>query len=445
MPKQQRNIPLSAVLLSMSVVSPAMANITQEVEDALNFYHYGKNGAVKFDLNTRWENVNQDNVIGANGKPSTGIAQPSTANAVTSRLRLGLLSPVFHGIQGYAEYAGLLAIDEDYNSGRNNNNIYSKVLDPQKSELNQLWISYAGIPDTVIKGGRQRIKLDDDRFIGNVGWRQMEQTYDSVLITHNNQQLFGLTINAGYIGNVQTFTATTENINAPLLNINYKLGDYGNVVGYGYWLDYTEGNEPTTPEKSNQTYGLRLSNFQKPGDTLKISDNYGLVYTAELGYQENYGHGKVKYQADRLNLMGGFTAFNFTFQGAVEQLGGKGLNKTFDTPLGTNHAFQGWADVFVVNTPNQGIRDIFGTVMSTFDRGDIVLTAVYHDFSDDTGQRHYGTEWDASVLKKFGKHYSLLAKYAFYGADSSYVTGGVDKSFANTDTQKIWLQGNISF
>ena len=445
MPKQQRNIPLSAVLLSMSVVSPAMANITQEVEDALNFYHYGKNGAVKFDLNTRWENVNQDNVIGANGKPSTGIAQPSTANAVTSRLRLGLLSPVFHGIQGYAEYAGLLAIDEDYNSGRNNNNIYSKVLDPQKSELNQLWISYAGIADTVIKGGRQRIKLDDDRFIGNVGWRQMEQTYDSVLITHNNQQLFGLTINAGYIGNVQTFTATTENINAPLLNINYKLGDYGNVVGYGYWLDYTEGNEPTTPEKSNQTYGLRLSNFQKPGDTLKISDNYGLVYTAELGYQENYGHGKVKYQADRLNLMGGFTAFNFTFQGAVEQLGGKGLNKTFDTPLGTNHAFQGWADVFVVNTPNQGIRDIFGTVMSTFDRGDIVLTAVYHDFSDDTGQRHYGTEWDASVLKKFGKHYSLLAKYAFYGADSSYVTGGVDKSFANTDTQKIWLQGNISF
>ena len=446
MPKQQRNIPLSAVLLSMSVVSPsAMADITQEVEDALNFYHYGKNGAVKFDLNTRWEDVNQDNVIGANGKPNTGIAQPNTANAVTSRLRLGVLSPVFHGIQGYAEYAGLLAIDEDYNSGRNNNNIYSKVLDPQKSELNQLWISYAGIADTVIKGGRQRIKLDDDRFIGNVGWRQMEQTYDSVLITHNNQQLFGLTINAGYIGNVQTFTATTENINAPLLNINYKLGDYGNVVGYGYWLDYTEGNEPTTPEKSNQTYGLRLSNFQKPGDTLKISDNYGLVYTAELGYQENYGHGKVKYQADRLNLMGGFTAFNFTFQGAVEQLGGKGLNKTFDTPLGTNHAFQGWADVFVVNTPNQGIRDIFGTVMSTFDRGDIVLTAVYHDFSDDTGQRHYGTEWDASVLKKFGKHYSLLAKYAFYGADSSYVTGGVDKSFANTDTQKIWLQGNISF
>ncbi len=425
----------SASLLALSVVSgSALAGMTQDIEDALNFYHYGKNGAVKFDLNTRYENVIQDKGALVNGK------FPHTAEGVTSRLRIGLLSPVFHGIQGYAEYAGNLAILENYNSNRNNNTPYSKILDPQDSELNQLWLSYAGIPDTVIKGGRQRIKLDDDRFIGNVGWRQMEQNYDSVVITHNNQQLFGLTVNAGYIGSVNTFTATTEKVIAPILNVNYKVGDYGNLAGYGYWLDYTEAD---TREKSNQTYGIRMNNYQKPGDSLKISDNFGLVYTAEWGYQSNYAHGKTPYQAQRINTMGGFTAYNFTFQGAMEQLDGKGLNKTFDTPLGTNHAFQGWADVFVVNTPNNGIRDVFGTVVSTFDRGDIILTGVYHDFSDDTGQRHYGTEWDVSALKKFGKHYSLLAKYAYYSADNSYTK--TDASFANTDTQKIWLQGNISF
>ncbi|MCK9395751.1 MAG: hypothetical protein M0Q44_09195 [Methylobacter sp.] len=441
MPQKKNKLPAS--LLALSVVSgSAVADMTQQVEDALNFYHYGKNGAVKFDLNTRYENVNQY---------QTPAPDPKTAEAVTTRLRIGLLSPVFHGIQGYAEYAGNLAWHEDYNSGRNNDTAYSKVLDPQLSELNQLWLSYDGIPDTVIKGGRQRIKLDDDRFIGNVGWRQMEQNYDSVLITHNNQQLFGLTVNVGYIGNVQTFTGTNERVNAPLLNVNYKVGDYGNLVGYGYWLDYTDTQDPvvggfSTVEKSNQTYGVRMNNYQKPGDSLKLSDNYGLVYTAEWGFQKNYGHGNTPYQAQRINLMGGFTAYNFlTFQGAVEQLDGHGHNKTFDTPLGTNHAFQGWADVFVVNTPDNGIRDVFGTVVSTFDRGDIVLTGVYHDFSDDTGQRHYGKEWDFSALKKFGKHYSLLAKYAYYSADSSYVTGGVDKSFTNTDTQKIWLQGNISF
>ncbi|MGZ8172644.1 MULTISPECIES: alginate export family protein [Methylobacter] len=426
MPQQQRKTPLSASLLALSVVSgSALAGVTQDVEDALNFYHYGKNGAVKFDLNTRWENVDQDR------------GTQKTANAVTSRLRAGLLSPVFHGIQGYAEYEGNLAMVDDYNSTRNNNTRYSTIADPEKSELNQLWLSYAGIPDTLIKGGRQRIKLDDDRFIGNVGWRQMETTFDSVLVTHNNQQLFGLTVNAGYIGNVQTFTATNERIEAPILNVNYKVGDYGNLVGYGYWLNYTERENY---EKSSETYGLRMTNFQKPGDTLKLSDNYGVVYTAEWGHQEDYGHGPTKYSVDRLNLMGGLTAYNLTFQGAIEQLDGKGLNKTFDTPLGTNHAFQGWADIFLV-TPRNGIRDVFGTMISTFDRGEVILTGTYHNFTDDTGQLKYGDEWDFSALKKFGKHYSVLAKYAYYSADNYNAAD----TFTNTDTQKIWLQGNISF
>jgi hypothetical protein len=429
MPQKKTKRPLPASLLALSVMSgPAMAGMTQDVEDALNFYHYGKNGAVKFDLNTRWENVDLDKGATPN---------PKTANALTSRLRAGLLSPVFHGLQGYAEYEGNLAMHEDYNSLRNNNTAYSTVADPQKSELNQLWISYAGIPDTVIKGGRQRIKLDDDRFIGNVGWRQMETTFDSVLVTHNNQQLFGLTVNAGYIGNVQTFTATTENIEAPILNVNYKVGDYGNLVGYGYWLNYTEIENY---EKSSQTYGLRMTNYQKPGDSLKVSDNYGLVYTAEWGHQQDYGHGPTKYSVDRLNLMGGLTAYNLTFQGAMEQLDGIGTNKTFDTPLGTNHAFQGWADLFLV-TPKNGIRDVFATVSSTLDRGEVVLTGVYHDFTDDTGQIRYGDEWDFSATKKFGKHYSLLAKYAYYSAGDYNQAD----TFINTDTQKIWLQGNISF
>jgi hypothetical protein len=116
------------------------------------------------------------------------LPKSKTANALTSRLRAGLLSPVFHGLQGYAEYEGNLHARGLQQSAQQQYRLFNGCR-PQKSELNQLWISYAGIPDTVIKGGRQRIKLDDDRFIGNVGWRQMETTFDSVLVTHNNQQL----------------------------------------------------------------------------------------------------------------------------------------------------------------------------------------------------------------------------------------------------------------
>ena len=127
-------------------------------------------------------------------------------------------------------------MQEDYNSLRNGQSQYSVIADPQEQELNQGWLSYTGIPDTTIKGGRMRIKLDNDRFIGNVGWRQMEQTFDSAMIT--NASIPGLTIKAGYIGNVITILSTYNNMTTPFLNVGYKLGDYGTLTGYGYWIDY---------------------------------------------------------------------------------------------------------------------------------------------------------------------------------------------------------------
>jgi hypothetical protein len=424
----KKGIPLSLLLVLTSSVTYA-DKITQSVEDALNFYHYGKNGAVKMDLNYRYENVNEDKKF----DPLTKLPlpkQPNTANGNTARLRLGLLSPKLFDFQGFAEFEGNWAMQHDFNSLRNGKAQFSTIADPEKAELNQLWIAYTGIPDTIVKGGRQRIKLDDDRYIGNVGWRQMEHTFDSVLITHTNQQLFGLVINAGFLGNIQTITSTTENIDAPLLNASYKFDDYGTLVGYGYWLDYTEKENY---EKSSETFGLRFTNWQKPGDTLPITDNLGVVYTAEWARQQDYGNGPTAYEVDRYNFMGGMTAWNVTVMGAMEQLDGKGLNKHFDTPLGTNHAFQGWADLFL-NTPDNGIRDVFGTAHVMLDRGNLVLTGVFHDFTDDTGGIHYGDEWDFQALWKLGKHYSVLAKYANYSADKF-----------GTDTQKIWVQGNISF
>ncbi|SJM90668.1 hypothetical protein [Crenothrix polyspora] len=117
MSKLLLKLPLSITVLSLSVVSNSAQakSATQEVEDALNFYHYGKNGAVKIDLNTRWENVNQ----GAGPTNPVSGLPVQTANAFTSRLRAGLLSPTFYGFQGYAEYEGNLAMVEDFNSTRN--------------------------------------------------------------------------------------------------------------------------------------------------------------------------------------------------------------------------------------------------------------------------------------------------------------------------------------
>lgn len=418
MPQQKNKLTSAlwpATFLSMSMTgAPASADFTKDVEDALNFYHYGNKGAVKMDLNYRWENVDQDR------------GTQKTANANTARLRLGLLTPSFYDFQAYAEYEGNYALQEDYNSTVNGRTQYSTIVDPDRSELNQFWFTYKGIADTIVKVGRQRIKLDDDRFIGNVGWRQMEQTFDSILITHNNQTLFGLTVNAGYIDHVQNIAGQTDTLNAPILNLNYKINDWGNLIAYGYWLDYRQA---ANYAKSSQTYGLRFN-----GKSPKFFDTVNAVYTAEWSNQSDYADNPNRYQADRINLMGGLSAFHLTVSGAVEQLNGFGNGTTFQTPLGTNHAFQGWADLFLV-TPANGIRDVFATASYQAMNDSLIVTGVYHDFADDTGAIRYGKEWDFSILKKFGKHYSLLAKYANFNTENS----------AFTDTQKIWLQANISF
>lgn len=59
---------------------------------------------------------------------------------------------------------------------------------------------------------------------------------------------------------------------------------------------------------------------------------------------------------------------------------------------------------------------------------------VYHDFTDKSGGRDYGEEYDFLVTRMLAKHYSLLTKYAVYNGDQF-----------GMDTQKIWLQAGIHF
>ncbi len=403
----------SAVSFLMAL-SVQAANINEKVENALLFGEQGEYGQVKFDLRYRYENV-----YIANDLPI------QTANANTLRLRFGYMTPEFHGVQVYAEYEGNLAMQNDYNSLRNGLTNYEIVEDPQEQELNQFWLSYTGLPDTLIKGGRQKIILDNQRFIGNDSWRQMEQTFDSVLIS--NQSIENLTLNFIYIGQVQTVISTEHPITMPVLNFSYNFGRFSTLTGYGYWLaDYVEASNST------QTYGVRIH-----GDP-KLKHDIGLSYDVGYSNQANYQNNPGNYALDRYNIILGATYAGVTIKSGMEQLDGNGTY-AFQTPLGSTHLFQGWADKFLV-TPDDGIRDIQASIDKSF--YGVKFLFAYHHFTDSNSHGEYGNEYDVLVSKNFGKHYQLLAKYAFYDASDSVaaVDAGVGEN-----TQKIWVQGNMNF
>ena len=215
----------NTVLLSLSLLAlPAFAG--DSFSDALI------GGKPSLDARYRYESVSQENALKA-------------ANASTLRLRFGYETGEFKGFGMMLEGEHLSVVGTDnYNSTTNRKTTYSIIADPEFTEVNQAYLSYSGIPDTKLKYGRQRLALDNQRFIGNVGWRQNEQTFDAFTVV--NKSLPATTITAGDIYNANRvfsdqakFPATTfanrgnAKMKSPILNVSYKGWSVGEIVGYG--------------------------------------------------------------------------------------------------------------------------------------------------------------------------------------------------------------------
>ena len=402
---------ISSVILAAASLQPALAyEFDKPIEKAFKLgQDDAKYGKINLDMRYRYELADVKN----SGK--------NTAHANTLRFRVGYLTPEFHGLQAFAEYEGNLAMQRDYRVpaggwlGDPNRDV---VADPQQSEFNQGWLSYKAF-NTELKGGRQRIIIDDSRFIGNVGWRQMEQTYDSAVIT--NKSIENLTLKAGYIGQVKNIFSVDDTVQLPFAHFNYKFKDLASITAYGYWLaDFDAGQSG----RSAQTYGFAVTGSPK------VTKNVKLHYRAEYSYQGDYKNNTANFDLNRYNLMLGATAIGITAKVGIEELGGNGTN-SFQTPFGTNHKFQGWADMFLT-TPGNGVRDVNMSLAGKLLGAKLVFA--YHNFKSSINSINYGNEYDFLVAKKFGKHYSILAKYAYYDAQNF-----------KTDTNKFWLQGNVSF
>jgi len=105
------------------------------------------------------------------------------------RSRLNYRTREWQGWSAFAEVdnTAVLGDDEAYNSTTNGVTDRPIIADPEYTELNQAYVQYKSGALTAI-GGRQRITLDDQRFVGNVGWRQNEQTYDALTLKGSPRQ-----------------------------------------------------------------------------------------------------------------------------------------------------------------------------------------------------------------------------------------------------------------
>jgi hypothetical protein len=351
------------------------------------------------------------------------------ALAIPLRARLNYGTAGWKGFSLFAEVDYVFDFGVDtYNEGGGNTpdrGDYPVIADPGGADFNQGWLQWKSQQGNQIRGGRQRIIYDNARFIGNVGWRQNEQTYDAV--SFERKAWRNLDIRAGYIGQVNRIfgndvPAGQQDMDTWLLNLAYTIENAGKLVGYYYEID----NEDA-PGLSNQTFGARFTGQAKGS---KVT--WG--YTAEYARQGETGNNPVPYSADYWRFDLSANLGKWTPYLGYESLGGDNRKpgQAFRTPLATLHAFNGWADKFLA-TPHAGLVDVFGGAKGKL--GNWSWNLLYHDFSAESGSANFGSEIDGSLSTKFGGKLGFLLKAAKFETDSP----------AYADTFKFWLQFTASF
>lgn len=354
-----------------------------------------------------------------------------TSHAITARVRAGATATSGALSATIAGQGTLALLDRRYD-GLNGVANRPLIADPENVALYIAQLQYRTKALTVT-GGRQKIVLDDERFVGNVAFRDNGQTYDAVRM--EAAPVKGLKLDVSYAWSARTIwgfqgrgvrqqAISGDNIFASL---SYAT-PVGTLTGFAYLVDQNEVAVQGY-RLSSQTYGARLAGG------LPLSKNVKLSYQFSHARQSDYHRNPNDYRADYWLADATLDIRGWRLNGGYEVLGAdRGTALTsFQTPLGTNFKFQGWADKFLTTPPN-GIRDIYaGGGYGLKQLGPLTgvsLAATWHRFESDCLDQHYGSEWNLLASAKLAKT-MLSVRYARYAA----------KDFA-TDTEKLWLQAD---
>ena len=352
------------------------------------------------------------------------------AEALTVRLRAGVQLDSGDW-SALVEGEAVAPLSEQYDSGLNGKTRFPIVADPENGELNRLQLQYRGVPETLVTLGRQRINLDDQRFVGASGWRQNEQTFDAIRIEHGDPK--GLRADLTYSWSVRTIwgvdgTGARQQAiggNNVFATISHPTV-LGTLSGFAFLVDQDEAQVQGF-RLSSQTYGIRLAGNRPLAKDVRLT--YALSYARQSDYHRNPNDYAADYWLGEIGVEHGSAKLGLGHE-RLDAGTGHPLS-SFQTPLATLHKFQGWADKFLTTPPN-GIRDYYASAGYGWKRvvglESIAAALAYHRFNSDRIGLHYGNEWNALVSVRKGR-WTATAKFAAYDADE----------FA-TDTRKFWLQ-----
>lgn len=353
------------------------------------------------------------------------------ANALTARVLLGWQTASYNGLRAGIQLGHVESFVDDYNDFKDGKTSsakagYPKVIDPQSTEINQLyvdWLTFASI-----RMGRQSYKLDNSRFIGNLEFRQNMQVFDGVSAQKNffDEQL---QTNVAYFSGARQPTTHYEDLDVRLLNLKYSINKTHKLTLYGYWLDFNND-----VSKSSQTLGF-LFQGEKP-----FFDDLVLTYQAEAATQDEKSN-SLPGTPSYYRYSAGVKDNSWSIRYEHENLGATSQLTAFQAPLGMYRLFQGWSDRFT-STPKYGIDE--DRIVGTATWKDIQFEVQYHLLGSDQAfvstegnqEKTYGHEFDVGV-KYIAKSYDVGMQYANFVETNK--VAAIAENGRKPDLSRLWL------
>ena len=268
------------------------------------------------------------------------------------------------------ELEGVVALNDDYNSLTRYTDT-APIPDPEGLELNRFALSYQSGGNWSATLGRQTLSWADERHLSPVAIWQNDQTFDAITVNYHDgmhwqgqySYLTGVNrIFGSKAGREDSYPARYPSPYATdrrpatllgrhqhqshLLNLTYKPDQGPTLNGF-----YLQLNNRDAAIQSTRTLGLRLSHTFKPA-VLRYE------YQLEVARQWNYADNPWHYAANLLTA-----EFSLQYRSHELAIGlerrGTDNGFTFITPLGDEHRYLGWVDVFSDYQRAAAVRDEF--------------------------------------------------------------------------------------
>ena len=298
---------------------------------------------------------------------------------------------------------------------------YPLLPDPRYTGVNQAHVEYTGIEGLRLRAGRQRVRMDNQRWVSDNDFRQIPQLFDGVEVRAT--PLPDTELLASRFWRVRGTSGTTSDLKLTLVHAAWNPFPGHSIGAYAYFHDQPANGAFT---------GFANSSYRVAGGRVEGAFQGGALefpYVLEAAQQRPYAGGDARIDVRYWRVGGGATWKDLTARYDEEAKGSNRGRYGLQMPLTDFYAFNGWTLHFF-NTPFQGLRDRWLTLRARlYAPLDLVFYAEGHRFRSDFGNLDFGKETDAGLSWSLTGGVAVRVQHARYEPGSGQVAPSIHKTW----------------